>query len=266
MNMTRRQVLQSSLGSLLAAGLWPGALSAGDKDTGTFQFIAVNDLHYLNDKCGPWFERMVKGFKTQPEKTDFVLVSGDFVEHGTSQEHGAIVDILKTLGMPYYAVPGNHDYQTQTDRKAYDQLHLGRLNYHFEHQGWQFIGLDTSEGMKSQRVNAPKATFDWLDEHLPKLDQKKPTVIFTHFPLGFGVPFILQNANDILKRFLPFNLQAVYSGHYHGFTEKKAGEVVMTTNKCCSFARGNHDKTPEKGYFVCSAKDGKVARRFVELK
>ena len=62
MNITRRQLLHSSLSTLLAAGLWPGALSAGDPATTNFQFLAVNDLHYLNDKCGPWFERMVKSF------------------------------------------------------------------------------------------------------------------------------------------------------------------------------------------------------------
>jgi len=266
MILTRRQLIHTSLSSLLAAGLWPGAIAAGDPATGSFQFVAVNDLHYLNEKCNPWFERMVKAFQSQPEKTEFVLISGDLAEQGSSKQQGAMQDILKTLEMPYYVVVGNHDYQNQTDRKPYEQLHPGRLNYHFDHQGWQFIGLDTSEGTKSQNVKTPQYTFDWLDANLPKLDKKKPTIIFTHFPLGFGVPFLLQNANDILKRFLPFNLQAVYSGHYHGFTEKTAGDVVMTTNKCCSFARANHDKTPEKGFFVCAAKDGKVTKRFVEMK
>jgi 3',5'-cyclic AMP phosphodiesterase CpdA len=209
---------------------------------------------------------MIKLFHAQPGKIDLVLISGDLVEQGSSEQQGAMKEILKALNMPYYVVVGNHDYLGQADRQAYDQLHPGRLNYHFEHQGWQFVGLDTSEGTKSQNVKAPQATLDWLDENLPKLDKQKPTIVFTHFPLGFGVPFILQNANEILKRLVPYNLQAVYSGHYHGFTEKTAGTVVMTTNKCCSFARANHDKTPEKGFFVCSAKDGKVTRRFVEMK
>lgn len=266
MKWNRRQFVSSSLGTLLASGLWPGALAAHDVKSGSFQFIAVNDLHYLNDKCGPWFERMVQMFKNQSKKTDFVLISGDLAEHGTSEQHGKMQDILKTLGMPYYVVVGNHDYQTQTDRKAYDQLHPGRLNYHFEHEGWQFIALDTSEGTKSQNVKAPQSTLDWLDATLPKIDKKKPIILFTHFPLAFGVPFILQNGKAILQRFLPFNLQAVYSGHYHGFTEKKVGEVVLTTNKCCSFARQNHDKTPEKGFFFCTAKEGKVSREFVEIK
>ena len=265
MNMTRRQLLHTSLGSLLAAGLWPGALAAGDVDTKPFHFIAVNDLHYLNEKCAPWFERMIASFKSQANKPDFVLISGDLVEHGTRPQHGAIKELLDTIQLPYYVVPGNHDYVSQTDRTAYDQLHPGRINYRFDHQGWQFVALDSSEGTKSQNVTAPKVTFDWLDATLPKLDKKKPMILFTHFPLGFGVPLILKNANDILKRFLDYNLQAAYCGHYHGFTEMKTGNVVLTTNKCCSFARANHDKTPEKGYFLCSTKDGQVTRQFIDL-
>lgn len=38
------------------------------------------------------------------------------------------------------------------------------------------------------------------------------------------------------------------------------------TNRCCSFTVRNHDRTqPEKGYFLCHAKDGKVRREFVAV-
>ena len=64
----------------------------------------------------------------------------------------------------------------------------------------------------------------------------------------------------------PFNLAAAFNGHYHAFTEKKIGESIVTTNRCCSFQRANHDNTKEKGYFLCTAKDGKITRTFVEFK
>jgi 3',5'-cyclic AMP phosphodiesterase CpdA len=197
---------------------------------------------------------------------ELVLISGDLVEHGTQEQFGAIHDLLSGLPVPYYVVVGNHDYRTQTDRKNYEQLFRDRINYHFEHQGWQFVGFDTTDGMRAQNVSAPKSTLDWLDSTLPKLDKKTPTILFTHFPLGFGAPFILTNASDILERFKAFNVRAAYCGHYHGFTEKKSGNLVMTTDKCCSFNRANHDKTPEKGYFLCRAENGVVERTFIEVK
>ena len=40
----------------------------------------------------------------------------------------------------------------------------------------------------------------------------------------------------------------------------------MTTQLLRAFARGNHDGTKEKGYFLCKAKsEGKIERTFVEV-
>src|SRR5258708_3179255 len=164
--LTRRQLFRLSASSLLAAGLWPGQLAA-QRQGEVFQFIAVNDLHYLNKKCRPWFEKVIQSMHSH-EGVELVLISGDLVEHGTQEQFGAIHDLLKTLRLPYYVVVGNHDYRTQTDRKSYEQLFPDSINYHFEHRGWQFIGFDTTDGLKSQNVKAPQTTLDWLDTTIGK--------------------------------------------------------------------------------------------------
>lgn len=266
MRCPRRDFLRFGLGSLLAAGRWPGSLRAADVDAGEFHFIAVNDLHALDSKCAPWFERVIKQMKGHTETIDFVLIAGDQANDGKADQLGMIRDAFKGLGVPYYVTCGNHDFATQTDRKAYEEIFPGRLNYRFDHKGWQFVGLDTSEGTKYQKTTVQPATFKYLDETLPQLDKKKPTAVLTHFPLGDKVSMRPLNADDVLKRFVDHNLRAVFSGHFHGFTERKAGAAVLTTNKCCAFARGNHDGTKEKGYFVCRAKGGTIERTFVEVK
>src|SRR5262249_37515048 len=150
--------------------------------------------------------------------------------------------------------------------QAYGEHFPDRINYHFEHGGWQFVCLDTSDGVRYTKTLVQPATLKWLDDTLPKLDKAKPTVVLTHFPLGPDVTNRPTNADEVLKRFLGHNLRAVFSGHYHAFTEKKVGETVLTTNRCCSFRKGNHDMSKEKGYFLCQAKDGKIERAFVEVK
>ena len=95
-------------------------------------------------------------------------------------------------------------------------------------------------------------------------EPRLPTVVFTHFPLGAGAPMRPLNAEDLLTRFVPFNLQAVYCGHHHGFTEHPFHQAAVTTNRCCSLKRANHDGTKAKGFFVCTAADGHVQRQFVE--
>jgi 3',5'-cyclic AMP phosphodiesterase CpdA len=263
--LSRRQMLRASAGSLLAAGLWPGRSHADDAP-GEFTFVAINDTHYLNDKCGPWFEAVTRSVKKHAGKAAFVLAVGDLANDGTAAQLGAALDVLKGFGLPYYAAVGNHDYKAQDDRKAYDELFPGRLNYRFDHGGWQFVCIDSTDGVRYDKTAVGAAALKWLDAEVPKLDAKRPTVLFTHFPLGAGVKYRVTNADAVLERFKAVNLRAVLNGHYHGFTEKKAGDAVVTTNRCCAFARNNHDGTKEKGYFLCTAKNGKLTREFVEVK
>ncbi len=90
--------------------------------------------------------------------------------------------------------------------------------------------------------------------------------MFTHLPLGPWVIYRLTDADDVLARFKEFNLQAVFNGHFHAFTERRLGRTVLTTNHCCSFSRENHISPREKGYFLCRARAGKVERTFVQVK
>jgi len=265
--LTRREALKKiSATTLLAMGMWPGAAKAGIFNWGhrDFKFIEVNDLHYLDDDCGHWLEGVTAQMKTHG--AELCLVVGDLADDGKREHLGAARDILKTLGMPFYPVIGNHDYLAQTDRTAYTDVFPSRLNYHFEHRGWQFVGLDSSEGLHYLDTEISPDTLRWLDDNLPRLSKTKPTIMFTHFPMGADVKYRPKNADAVLERFLEFNLQAVYNGHYHAFTEHKTGNTTLTTDRCCALKRGNHDGTKEKGYFLCSIKDGAIERQFVECK
>jgi 3',5'-cyclic AMP phosphodiesterase CpdA len=270
--LTRRQLLRRSAGSLLAAGLWPGGIAAVDSPAdGDFSFIAVNDLHYFDERCGPWFEKMVKQMqacrKANPrlkKGPEFCLVVGDLADNGKAAQLGPLREILRTLQIPYHVVIGNHDYLAQDNRRAFEDLFPNSLNYHFQHAGWQFIGLDSSDGQKTQVAVQPP-TLRWLDHQLPKLDKRCPTVLFTHMPLGPWVIYRASNADEVLDRLKAFNLVAVLNGHFHSSTLRHRGAAAITTNRCCSFHKKNHDGTKEKGFFLCRAKDGKVEREFIEV-
>jgi hypothetical protein len=127
------------------------------------------------------------------------------------------------------------------------------------------VSVDSSEGAHYEHTSIGKATLAWVDKQLPRLEKSKPTILFTHFPLGEGITYRPSNAEELLKRFLDFNLQAVFSGHFHGFTEKKFSAATLTTNACCALKRGNHDGTKAKGYFLCTADEKGIRREFVEV-
>jgi len=260
--MTRRQALRHvSAGALLATGFWPGI--ARGEDGGRFRFVVVNDLHYMSEECGVWLRRAVASIKA--EKPELCIVAGDLTDHGTEEEMEKVGQILKEIAVPTRVVIGNHDYTTLNERGPYEKAFPGQMNYRFEHNGWQFVGLDTTEGTRYEKTNVSDATLNWLDKELPKLQPKNPTVIFTHFPLGIDVPYRPLNADVLLEKFRDFNLRAVFSGHFHGYTERRQGAAVLNTNVCCALKRGNHDNTNVKGFFLCEASEQTVVRTLVEV-
>jgi 3',5'-cyclic AMP phosphodiesterase CpdA len=265
--ITRRELLRLSAGTLLSLGLWPGRLSAANEGASDFAFFAVNDLHFREEACAPWFERAVAAMKASAPAAEFCLLCGDLADDGHPSQHFGIRDAFQKLGIPTYAAIGNHDYLTDTDRRSYEETFKDQINYVFELGGWQLVGIDTTQGTAWQDTQVLSETFAWLDARLPKLDRRKPTILFTHFPLGAGVQMRPLNADDVLNRFLDFNLCAAFCGHFHGYTERQFGETFITTDRCCSRVRANHDGTKEKGWFVCNATAaGEVTRAFIEFK
>ena len=262
--LSRREALGLGLGTLLSLGLWPGRLFAETPAPEVaFTFIAVNDLHYREAACTPWFERVVKAMKASAPGVEFCLVGGDLSDDGNEEQLTGIRDALRKLEIPLHVVIGNHDHLTASDCAPWEKLFPGQANYAFEHRGWQFIGLDSTEANKASNTRIGAATLAWLDANLPKLDPRKPTVILTHFPLGSGVAYRPINADELLVRFLSFNLHAAFCGHWHGFSERPFRGATLTTDRCCSRVRANHDGSKVKGWFVCKVASGELNRTFV---
>jgi hypothetical protein len=265
--LTRRDALKRlSAGALLTLGLWPGCATPQQTAAKPFRFLVVNDTHFMSSECGAWLERVVAQMKTH-SGAEFCLFVGDLVEKGESAHLGAVREIFANLSMPIHVQIGNHDYLTQRDRSAYERLFPNQLNYWFEHRGWQFVGMDSTDGLEYEQTRIQDPTMEWLHSTLPTLNRTKPTVIFTHFPLGASVRYRPANADAALDLFRPFDLRAVFNGHFHGFTENHWNNASVVTNKCCALKRGNHDNTTEKGYFVCTVQPGgDLVREFVEVK
>lgn len=231
-----------------------------------FSFIAINDLHYSSQACRPWFVEVVRQMKASAPDAHFCLLGGDLADNGTAAQLESVRAIFRELAMPVYPVVGNHDYVSGMDRAAYEKYFPGRINYNFLHDGWQVLGLDSSQGTLSRDTMVSDATLHWLDENVPKLDPRKPTIVCTHFPMGRFVAARPRNADELLRRCLQLNVRAIFNGHFHGYTLRQVNDAILTTDRCCSRVRANHDGTPEKGWFVCQASDGDVTRRFVEFR
>ena len=61
--------------ALLSADLWPGKLFAADKESKSFDFLIINDLHVVDADCGKWLEKVVASMKSQNAKPDFCIIA-----------------------------------------------------------------------------------------------------------------------------------------------------------------------------------------------
>jgi 3',5'-cyclic AMP phosphodiesterase CpdA len=265
MVLSRRQALRClSVGGLMASGLWPAAVAApAPESPGAFTFAAINDLHYLSPECGKFLRGVFQRIRAlQP---DLCLVLGDLTEAGRREDLAAVRRLLDESRLRYYPVIGNHDYTAAGSPRYYKYFFPRRLNYHFNYQGWQFVGLDTSEGLKYENTAISADTLAWAKRLKGRLSLTAPTIVFTHFPLGPGVRYRPQNADALLEHLAGLNIKAIFCGHFHGYTRKPVLQTMAYTNRCCALKRNNHDRSREKGFFICEATPEEVRVRFVEV-
>jgi calcineurin-like phosphoesterase family protein len=266
--VTRRAFLAGISGTaalLLARGA-SAAGESGPLPRDAFRFLVLNDLHHAEPACDLFLESLVSQLRTHGPVA-FCLLVGDLADRGARSSLEAVRRIIGTLGCPVHAVPGNHDCDVALDTSLYAEIFPNQLNHHFAHAGWQFIGLDSTEGVSWHETTISAPTLDFLDRIVPELDVHAPTVVFTHFPLAEGIRMRPLNADAVLARLEGLNLRAVLGGHFHSRTEQPWRESVLTTNACCSRVRANHDETRPEGYQLCTAhRDGRLDREFIEFK
>ena len=125
-------------------------------------------------------------------KPDVVLVTGDISYSDQMDEYQLSAQILDTLEMPYFVIPGNHDSRDKlravftnshcpdvAQDKA-DAMPAAPINYVIDHFPLRLVALDsTRPGHPGGQIDAQRAR--WLDTILKK-ERNRPTIIFTHHP------------------------------------------------------------------------------------
>jgi 3',5'-cyclic AMP phosphodiesterase CpdA len=230
---------------------------------GHIRFVVTNDFHHDNPANDAWMETAFKQIATT-ENADFCFGLGDLANHGTPESLATMKRLSALAGMPFYPAIGNHDLDDQGDAGNYTAVFPDRLNYTFTQNGWQFVVIDSTDGVIWQDSSIRDKTFAWLDATLPTLDSDAPTILATHFPLAADVTFAPINTEQVLTRFDKLNLRGVFCGHYHANTVRHRDPYEIVTCAGLGCVRANHDGTKGKGYLVCDGSaDGEITRTFV---
>jgi 3',5'-cyclic AMP phosphodiesterase CpdA len=126
--------------------------------------------------------RVVANFRPVP---DVVLITGDLTECGLPAEYDNVAAILKrTLSMPIYVIPGNHDRRDNFRAGMAHLPHVGDdpdfVQYAVEDYPVRLVMLDTVVPGAAHGVLSD-AQLEWLDRTLAE-QPSKPTMVALHHP------------------------------------------------------------------------------------
>src|SRR5215212_9329610 len=96
-DLSRRRLLKIGASTLLASAAWPGAIWADDSTGDDFGFLVVNDLHFFDKNCQPFFEKVVASMAATKDPIDFCIIAGDLSESGSAEQISTVRDLFKTL-------------------------------------------------------------------------------------------------------------------------------------------------------------------------
>lgn len=157
----------------------------------------------------------------------FVVVTGDMVNTWyDAREYDAYRSCMDRIdkGIPVYTIPGNHDMKPAKSEESVQWYlsHFGPDHFAFTHKGTFFIGYNSSY-IKDNLPEQEERQFAWLEKELGKHKRARHRVMFTHCSIvrealdekagyfSYQEPYRAK----YLKLCKDYNVEAVFSGHYH---------------------------------------------------
>jgi len=196
------------------------ALASVAASAGDFQFVVIGDTR-------PRFEsesfRLFEGLiaKINALEPALVVNLGDLIYgYGPARKEkqwDKYEAVIKTLRVPYYQVPGNHDTHSKEARRVYGRR-FGKFYQSFDYGDCHFVLLDNTENERWGYLGA--AQLDWLKADL-KQTKARAVFVFMHFPVWEPeritpeyYEFWAQTLHPLFKE---SRVQAVFGGHYHTY-------------------------------------------------
>lgn len=189
----------------------------------------LSDLHF-----GRHDDRLAAGLadELRSVEPDLVVVSGDFAQVGSAREFAAAQNFLKSLHVPFMAVPGNHDVPARNLLRRflapyshYRTYIADDLEPFVETQGVALAGLNTSRpvrlGLNWAHGSINRKQLARLEARFAEAAPDALRVVVAHHPLlqpetPAEKPMrLVDRANVALETFARLGVRLVLSGHFH---------------------------------------------------
>jgi len=199
------------------------------------RLLHVSDLHtgtHEEQEVGRGLTRLVE--RTEPQ---LVVASGDLAHRGRRQELERAAEILRSLGLPVLAVPGNHDL-------PYTPVRFVRPWATYEGiwetteptaslPGLHVVGLNSARPFRHQDGALSRAQLDRAAQRLAAAEADALRVAVLHHHL-IGAPWRaarkrpVSRRNHVLRSLVDAGSDLILAGHIHqaAVSERHEFEVV----------------------------------------
>lgn len=219
---------------------------------GDLPLLQITDTHLFSDrnkdllgiKTVQSYEAVIEHASRYSSDCLAVLSTGDLSQDHSPQSYADFTTLIKTLNMPCYWLPGNHDLQSVMLPSLLQQGLAKTRQIVSEY--WQIIMLDSQvEGYVHGELADQQ--LDFLQQALTEYPDKYALICLHHHVLPVGSKWLDQH---ILKNSQPFldiiesfaNVRAVLSGHVHQSSNiLHAGISFITTPSTCVQFKPNSD-------------------------
>lgn len=177
----------------------------------SFKFAQVTDTHVGGSTGAEDLRRTVADLNRQKD-IDFVILSGDVTEFGSDAELALAKQILDSLKLPLYVIPGNHDSNwSESGANSFRKV-FGAETFFFKHKGYQFMGTTSGPNMRMSPGQIPRENLVWIDSVFnANTDKNIPLISINHYPLDSS----LNNWYELVDRLHGRNIQLALCGHGH---------------------------------------------------
>ena len=167
--------------------------------------------------------RAVEALNALHPRPDLVVITGDLVDFGRTDEYQRLRALLAPLQIPFFLVVGNHDARAELRAVFDDHAYLRQggefIQYAIEDWPMRIVAIDTMVPMQGGGTLCPQR-LDWLHRTLAQ-QPRRPTIIAMHHPpfvtgIGHMDKIGLADASGLARIVAQFpNIERIICGHLH---------------------------------------------------
>jgi len=177
----------------------------------SFRFALFSDTHIGGTAAAALDLRHAVADVNNRNDIDFVIVSGDITDMNTGRHLALAKQILDSLRVPYYIIPGNHDTKWSGSAGGNFSSLWGDDKFVFDHAGYRFIGFHQGPILRMGDGHISREVLTWLDDQLRKSGSAQPIILVMHYPLNEAV----DNWYACIDMIKDYTIKAILHGHGH---------------------------------------------------